>query len=313
MSELISVQQALEKVLSAFKPLPVEEVDLLEADGRVLAENVQAGLDLPRFDYSSMDGFAVNTGAIGNIDQAIQFQVIGDIPAGSFPEFEILPGQAARIMTGAVVPVGATAIVPVEDTDFPYRSLDAQLPEQITVQRSPAKGAFVRLHGSDIQKGQAVFSAGKKLFPQDVEFLAALGIHQVRVYRRARISLFSSGDELASPGEPLLPGQIYDANSYTLAALAKREGAIIEYRGIVKDELEAVRARFDQAAQTQADFILTSAGVSVGAFDYVRKVIQENGRLSLWKVNMRPGKPIVLEVTAASPPSTFPETRSLPS
>ncbi len=293
MTDLISVQEARSIILSAFSQLPSEPVGLMDAAGRVVANDVQASADLPRFDYSSMDGFALHISEKSSEPGAETYRVVGDIPAGSNPQMVLGPGQSARIMTGAILPEGADAIVPVENTDYPYRSPDATLPEKVTLTCIPSSGSFIRKRGSDLHAGQTILPAGKRLSPQDVGLLAALGMETVAVQRRPLVTLFSSGDELAIPGHPLSRGQIYDANSYSLAGLAVSEGARVNYLGIAADREEDVRAKFDAAVSAGADMILTSAGVSVGTYDFVRKVIEEHGSVALWRVNMRPGKPVV--------------------
>ncbi len=293
-TDLISVNQALSKILSEFHPLPIEEIEISEALFRTLAEDIFSPFDFPLFDNSSVDGFAVcasrdiRAGSRGNFI----LPVIGDIPAGIQTSLRLEPGQTARIMTGAPLPAGADAVLPVEDTSFPYRDPAAPLPDEITFYRFPNAGENVRPRGQDVRKGQKLISRGRKLQPQDVGMLATLGMSHIRVIRKPRIALFSSGDELLTPGIPPQPGKIFDANSFSLSLLARQEGAEVIRLGVARDEYDEVRTLFEKAKNSAVDLILTSAGVSVGAYDYVRQVLEEYGEVKLWRVNMRPGKPL---------------------
>jgi molybdopterin molybdotransferase len=294
MTDLISVNHALSKILSEFNPLPAEEIEISEALFRTLAEDIHSPFDLPLFDNSSVDGFAVcaasdiRAGSRGNFT----LPVVGDIPAGVHTSLRLARGEAARIMTGAPLPQGADAVLPVEDTSFPYRDSSAPLPAQVTFFRFPSPGENVRPRGQDVKNGQKLLSRGRKLQPQDIGMLATLGLDRIRVIRKPRIALFSSGDELLTPGIPPQPGKIFDANSYSLGLLALREGAEVIRLGVARDEYQAVMELFEKAKNANADLILSSAGVSVGAFDYVRQVLEEHGEVKLWRVNMRPGKPL---------------------
>ncbi len=294
MSDLISVNQALFRILSEFESLPAEQIEISEALFRTLAEDIHSPFDLPLFANSSVDGFAVcaskdlRAGSRGNFT----LPVVGDIPAGVQTSLRLNKDETARIMTGAPLPEGADAVLPVEDTNYPYRDGSAPLPSEVTFFRFPTAGENVRPRGQDVQKGQKILAKGRKLQPQDIGMLATLGLDHIHVVRKPRIALFSSGDELLTPGIPPQPGKIYDANSYSLGLLALREGAEIIRLGVARDDYQAVLELFEKAKNANADLILTSAGVSVGAFDFVRQVLEEHGQVKLWRVNMRPGKPL---------------------
>ncbi|HZW03011.1 MAG TPA: gephyrin-like molybdotransferase Glp [Anaerolineaceae bacterium] len=294
MSELLSVTEAQQRILSAFQPVGSTRVPLLDAGGRVLAADVSARLDLPPFSNSSVDGFAVRTADIRSAapGQPVELAVIADIPAGSYPTFTLQPGQAARIMTGAPVPAGADAIIPVEQTNFPYREFTPELPKCVQIFSSAAEGNNVRPKGQDVRAGQLLLEHGRRLKPQDVGILASIGIPHVEVYRRPRVALVSTGDELLSPDQPLTPGKIYDSNSYVLAALLEQYGAEPVRLGFSRDQPELVRDILTRAMESDVQLILTSAGVSVGPFDFVRSMIEQHGELAFWRVNMRPGKPL---------------------
>ncbi len=294
MTDPISVQEAIQKILAAFSSLPTERIPLEDALHRILAEEIRAPFDLPYFTNSSVDGFAVCAGEDPRAGSRATFQllVMGDIPAGVQPEFVLEKGKTARIMTGAPLPDGADAVLPVEDTDFPYRDASAPLPKQVTFYRFPLAEENVRPRGQDLRAGDRLLLPGRRVQPQDIGLLASLGKAGVLVYRQPRVALFSSGDELLTPGDEHAPGKIFDSNSYTLSLLARREGAQVTRLGVAADDYDAVLRMLDTAVSASADLILTSAGVSVGAYDYVRQVMEEKGQVKFWRVNMRPGKPL---------------------
>jgi molybdopterin molybdotransferase len=294
MSALLSVFEAQQRLLSVFRPLEVESVPLTQAVGRVLAGIVQAAQDSPSFDNSSMDGFAVRVADVSASSQAqaAVLDVIADIPAGRYENIFVGPLQAARIMTGAPLPAGAEAVVPVEDTDFNDRQAGVAAPKSVRIFRPVRAGENVRPRGQDVSAGEIVMQAGIRLRPQDIGFLAMLGVAQVSVHRSPRVAVFSTGDELVPLGQDLTPGKIHDSNSYTLTALIDQCGGKPHNLGIVPDSLEAVKSCLDRAVSEEVDLIVSSAGVSVGAFDFVRHVVEQAGRLEFWRVNMRPGKPL---------------------
>jgi molybdopterin molybdotransferase len=260
----------------------------------VLAQDILATNDLPPFDNSSMDGFAVRAEDVTHATTTSprSLRVVADIPAGSHPTISLGPGEAARIMTGAPVPSGADAVVPVEDTSFDNRDAGIPTPEEVQIFRPARSGWNTRLRGMDIRAGEIVLSKGRVLKPQDLGLLAMLGFANVPVYRKPRIALFSSGDELLEVNAPLEAGKIRDSNSYTLAALIEEAGAEVIRLGVAKDTREAVQALLEKAVALNVDLILSSAGVSVGAFDFVKQVLEANGKMDFWRVNMRPGKPV---------------------
>lgn len=300
---LLSVEEARERILSHFQPVTTETLRLLECAQRVLAHDLSADDDHPPFDNSSMDGFAVRAADVAGAapESPRSLRVVADIPAGSQPKIELAAGQAARIMTGAPLPEGADAVVPVEDTDFDNRDAGTPAPAEVLIHKSAKPGENRRPRGMDLRAGQIVLRAGRMLKPQDVGLLAMLGIGEVKVFRRPRVALFSSGDELLPVDAPLAPGKIRDSNSYTLAALLEEAGAEVLRLGVARDNHEAVKSLLERAVQLRADLILSSAGVSVGAFDFVKDVIESNGNLDFWRVNMRPGKPLAFGQYAGIP------------
>lgn len=294
--DLLSVDSARARILTRFQPVESERLPLEDCFQRVLAEQVAASHDLPSFDNSSMDGFAVRAADTAGASPSAprRLRVVADIPAGSQAQQPIAPGEAARIMTGAPLPPGADAVVPVEQTGFHERAPGTPAPESVSIHAPAGPGAYVRVRGMDVRSGQPVLSGGHALRAQDLGLLAMLGIARVSVHRQPRVSLLSSGDELIPVDAPLLPGKIRDSNAYTLAALIEGCGARVERLGIAADTRRSVRALLDAAARSRVDLILSSAGVSVGAFDFIKEVVEAGGGLDFWRVNMRPGKPLAV-------------------
>jgi len=294
MNKLLPIREAQEKILSSINISGAELCLVEHAYGRILAENVFSPLDLPSFSNSSMDGFAVYAKDIADASPTspVQLPVAMDIPAGFALDGALTPGTAARILTGAPVPAGAYAVVPIENTDQSPETQSAALPDSVTILTSARAGENIRLAREDVQKGQLILAEGRNLQPQDIGLLISLGIRQVRVSRKMRVALFSSGNELLTPDQPISPGKIYDANRYVLTGSLEDAGAEVIQLGIARDDPESVIATLDKALENPPDLIISSAGVSVGVFDFVQQVIKKNGSLTFWKVNMRPGKPI---------------------
>jgi molybdopterin molybdotransferase len=292
--ELLDVSEALQRLLGNFTPLDVVETQLANAAGSILGEDIPAQADIPPFNNSAMDGFAVRSLDVAGAERGnpISLQVIADIPAGLSIEVDVKAGQAVRIMTGAVVPAGSDAVVPVEDTDFKHRKPGINAPKVVKIYRPVGPGMHIRFTGEDVRKGEIVLKSGSLIRPQEMGFLSMLGLPRVPVRRAPRVAIFSSGDELTPVEETLRPGKIHDANSYTLASLVESYRGHVLDLGIVKDDRLAVRGCLERAVSEKVDLILSSAGVSVGAMDFVRDVIEQDGRMDFWRVNMRPGKPL---------------------
>ncbi|RAG85093.1 molybdopterin molybdenumtransferase MoeA [Streptacidiphilus pinicola] len=296
-----SVDEHLAQVLAAVAPLPPLELQLLEAQGCVTVEDVVSAVALPPFDNSSMDGYAVRVADLAGAtkDYPSVLTVVGDVAAGAASLPVIGPGQCARIMTGAPLPPGAEAVVPVEWTDAGTGSGEAattMAPQgaepvatgEVRIFQSAEAGAFVRRRGEDIRVGQALLPAGTRLGPTQIGLLAATGHDQVRVRPRPRVVVLSTGSELVPPGAKLGPGQIPDSNSFALTAAARDAGALAFRVGGVPDEAERLREIIDDQL-IRADLIVTSGGVSVGAYDVVKEALGE--RISFRKLRMQPGKP----------------------
>ena len=291
---LLSVDEARARILSQFRTVGRETLPLEKCARRILATNVAAQNDLPSFDNSAMDGFAVIASDLSNVTPASPrtLSVVTDIPAGTSPDVTLVPGQAARIMTGAPMPEGADAVIPVEETDFQDRTPGISAPKTVTIYKTLHAGDYVRAQGTDVQIGQAVLQTGHKLRPQDLGLLAMLGVADVPVYRKPRVALLSSGDELLPVNAPLRPGKIRDSNTYTLSALLQGAEVEVLNLGIAADRRESVEELLEKAAAQKVDLVLSSAGVSVGTFDFIKDVVEAQGELSFWRVNMRPGKPL---------------------
>lgn len=295
---LLPPEEAQRLVLEQVSPLGPEQIPLAKALGRVLAEAVAARADLPPADNSAMDGFAVRSVdvAAAGPERPVRLEVIEEIPAGRVAARRVGQGQASRVMTGAPLPLGADAVIPVEQTRTPGRP-DEQMVEVWT---PAAPGTHIRRRGSDVAAGSVVLRAGTECGPAEVGALAALGRPVVTVGRRPTVAILATGDELSEPHEPLAPGMIVNSNSPTLAALARRHGAVPVVLPIAPDRREALRAAF--ASAMSADFILSSGGVSVGDHDYVKEVLAELGaRTVFWRVAMKPGKPLHFSVLGGKP------------
>ncbi|RAJ62407.1 molybdopterin molybdotransferase [Streptomyces sp. Amel2xB2] len=307
MSETWSVEEHLDDILSSIRPLEPIELQLLDAQGCVLVEDVTVPVSLPPFDNSSMDGYAVRAADVGGASAQFPavLTVIGDVAAGEGDLPVVERGQAARIMTGAALPPGAEAVVPVEWTDgglgggpvetMSARSLDpAGARGEVRVHRPVEPGGHVRPRGSDVRAGAVALSAGTVLGPPQVGLLAAIGRGSVTVRPRPRVVVVSTGSELIQPGEQLGSGQIYDSNSFVLTAAARDAGAISYRVGAVADDADTLRAAIEDQL-IRADMLVTSGGVSVGAYDVVKEVLSQldggSGSVEFRRLAMQPGKP----------------------
>lgn len=280
---MIHVREALDCILRHTPRTGGEQVSLPEAHGRVLYVDVTARRHVPPFRNSAMDGYAVRGGDLGPAEGPIRLRVLETVAAGGIPSQPVSEGTATRIMTGAVVPEGADTVVRVEDTH--------ETGEMVEIVTPPKPGANVRHPGEDVKVGEQVLRRGRTLRPADVGLLASIGLATVEVGRRPRVAIISTGDELVEVGQPLAPGQIVNSNAYTLAAAVEEAGGTPTVLGIVRDDPESIRAAFAEACR--ADVVLSTGGVSVGSFDYVRQILTDLGyEEQFWKVAQKPGKPL---------------------
>ena len=284
MSELKSVDAHLEDLLAVVEPVAPLDLQLLDAHGCILTEAVVADTDLPRFDNSGMDGYAVRLADVAGASETspVQLPVVGDIAAGSRPTYTVQPGMSVRIMTGAAVPPGAEAVVPLEWTDGGLAT--------VSITREPGPGAHVRRRGEDVSAGQTVLDAGTRLGPGQLGLLAAVGRDRVLVRPRPRVVILSTGSELVEPGAVTEPGQIHESNSYILTTAAREAGALAFRVGIVPDDDRSLMNAIEDQL-IRADLVLTSGGVSVGAYDVVKEVLSRLGTVRFETVAMQPGKP----------------------
>lgn len=292
-ADMLSVEQAYERILSFFAPLRPEEKPILETLGQVLSKDIFCPFDIPQFFNSAMDGYAVrydDTKNATSSDPAI-LKVIDVLPAGELPRKNVAMGTAIRIMTGAMVPDGANTVVPFEDTDELERNSPSMgLIKEIGIRVAHSRGSYVRPAGEDVEKGALVLRKGTVIRPSEVGVLASLGLSKVDVISRPSVSILATGNELALPGDKLVGAQIYDSNSFGVAASVLRYGGIPKILGIAKDNLEDLSKKLDECLD--ADMIITSAGVSKGDYDVVKDVLMKRGEINFWSVRMRPAKPI---------------------
>ena len=278
---MLSVDEALAFLLAGATPLAeTEQVPTLAAAGRVLAAAQHSTLDVPSLDNTSMDGYAVRAADCASGEARLP--VSQRIPAGSVPQ-PLAPGSAARIFTGASIPPGADAVV--------MQEVCTQDGDAVVVKHRPQPGEWVRFVGEDIRAGSEILAAGTKLRPQDAGLAASVGISALPVFRRLKVAVFFTGDELVMPGEPLPPGSIYNSNRFTLNGLLQLFGCEVSDFGIVPDRLEATRTVLREAAAGN-DLIVTSGGVSVGEEDHIKPAVEAEGRLDMWKIAVKPGRPL---------------------
>lgn len=299
---MLSVAQALDFLLAAAKNVAdqtagIEVVPTLEANGRILATTQSSQLNVPPADNTQMDGYAVRAADCSNGEAVLR--VTQRIPAGHVGQ-PLEAGTAARIFTGAMIPQGADAVV-MQEVCIASKDADGDV---VTIKHNPQSGEWIRRAGEDIQAGGVILATGTRLRAQELGLAASVGLAQLPVVRKLRVAVFFTGDELAMPGEELKPGAIYNSNRFTLRALLENMGCDITDYGIVPDTLAATRETLRRAA-TEHDLIITSGGVSVGEEDHIKPAVEAEGRLDLWQIAVKPGKPLAFgEVDRAAAAST---------
>jgi molybdopterin molybdotransferase len=284
---MISFPEARSKMLEGIRPLPSEKCRLEDLLGRILARDVIASFDIPPRDNSAMDGFAVihSDVASASQDKPVTLKVIEDVPAGKVAKKIVKPGQAIRIMTGAHIPEGADTVVPVELTECKMLNAKCKILQAIE------QGANIRRRGEDVKSGQMLIPKGARLRPQEVGLIASLGLTEVMVSKQPVVGIISSGNEIAPQGQPLKPGQIYDANRFSLGGQVKEAGALVKDYGIIADDLLLIKEAINKAAG-ECDLVITSGGVSVGDYDLMKQALSALGRMNFWQVRQKPGKPL---------------------
>jgi molybdopterin molybdotransferase len=286
--DMISVEEALERILAYFSRLEPETKPITEALGQVLAEDVAADFDIPPLDNTAMDGYAVIAADTDGATEAapVRLKVAGELAAGYVYDGKVMPGTAVRIMTGAPMPDGADSVVPFEETD----ETGGGTKTAVAVLKAALPGANIRRAGEDVRKGEVVIPKDTALHAAQIGVLASLGKANVTVYRRPVVAILSTGDELLQPGQPIVPGKIYDSNAYSVASMVREAGGIPKRLGIASDTVEALTAKLREGLD--ADMLITSAGVSRGDFDVVKDVLAKEGEVDFWTVRMKPGKPL---------------------
>ncbi len=286
---MISVEQALEKVLSYVGVLEAEPSPILDCLGQVLAEDVYSTIDIPPLDNTAMDGYAVrakDTKGASKLSPQV-LRIIDTVSAGTISEYEVEPGTAIRIMTGAPIPKGADSIVRFEDTDEVQRKGAV---DKIGILREVKPGLDIRRAGEDVSRGSLVLSKEVVIRPSEIGVLASLGRSTVKVIRRPVVAILATGNELMDINQPLPRGKIYNSNSYSVAALVLRYGGIPKMLGIALDSESSLVASLRQGLDT--DMLITSGGVSMGDYDVVKDVLAKEGEITFWQVRMKPGKPL---------------------
>jgi molybdopterin molybdotransferase len=287
---MLSVNEAIDSLLNSGQRLvESEQIDLISALGRILAEDIIASLDVPPADNSAMDGYAFRQGDWQ--DAQSELPISQRITAGSVPQ-ALEPGTAVRIFTGAEVPAGADTVVMQEHCEGSEKA--------VRILRLPGMGANIRPRGQDITSGQKILPAGHRMRGQDMGLLASQGIGKIPVYRRLKVAILSTGDELVEPGRKLQGGQIYNSNRFTMHGQLAAWGFEVVDLGVARDDPEAIQELFERAAAT-ADVILSSGGVSVGEEDHVKDVVESLGSIDLWKIAIKPGKPFAFGHVKGTP------------
>ncbi len=283
---MISVEEALERILARIIALKEVHVPLSAAQGLVLAQDIIAHDDIPPFANSAMDGFALRSRDTHSQNGVLpRLRVTGGVAAGYVADHAVEEGTAMRVMTGAPIPVGADSVIQIELTNY-----DGPESTWVEVLEEVAPHNNVRPAGEDMRKGQVIMRRGTEIGPWEIGVLATLGYARVPVIRRPRVAILGTGDEVIDIDEPLQPGKIRNSNSYLLEAAVRRVGAEPHRLGVAQDTVESLREKFREAATY--DIILTSGGVSVGDFDLVKDIMTEQGNINFWRINMRPGKPV---------------------
>lgn len=301
---MISVEEARAYILKHFQPLDTERVALADALERVLSEDVVSPISVPPHNNSAMDGYAVRAQDVAGASPVnpVRLRVIADLAAGYLPDAEVTQGGAIRIMTGAVVPPGADTVVRFEETsEAVAHKATGRGNDYVQILSAPSRGSNVRLAGEDVRAGETILPRSSLLRPAEIGLLASVGCARVPVHRKPRVAILATGDELVDIDEPLSPGKIRNSNEYANAAAVLKAGGIPVRLGIARDNLEDLTRKIRAGIEAGADLFITSAGVSVGDYDIVKDVLNSEGEMHFWQVNMKPGKPLAFGLIGKTP------------
>jgi molybdopterin molybdotransferase len=291
---MLSVEEALQKILAEVNVLEAETGPIMETLGQVIAEDIISDINVPPLNNSAMDGFAVRSEDTRGASKKtpITLKVTDTVLAGGIAKKEVIPGMAIRIMTGAPIPSGADSVIQFEDTDDPKNKDTAsnQRAGQVSIYAETKPGQNVRLAGEDIAKGNTILRKGTVIRPSEMGLMASMGRSRVKVIKRPVVAIFSTGDELIEVDKPLPEGKIHDSNAYSIAGLVKRYGGIPKMLGIAYDNEKDLVKKLEQAHD--ADMLLTTGGVSMGDYDMVKDILARDGEMVFWKVRVKPGKPL---------------------
>tara|TARA_Y100001970_G_scaffold294145_1_gene447506 strand:- start:6349 stop:7587 length:1239 start_codon:yes stop_codon:yes gene_type:complete len=291
---MLSVNQAQKKILANIKVLATTKTPLLECLNQVLARNIVSTINVPLRNNSSMDGYAIKASDTKNANKKkITLHVIGENQAGRIFKKEIKSGQAVRIMTGSVIPKGANAVVPFEDTDeYAKKNKSNNLPKQVQIYKTVQANENIRKAAEDTKKGAMILKKNTLLNPAHIGLAASVGIEKLPITRKPIIAIISSGNEIIRPPQKIKPGQVYDSNTYSIASQVKQLGGVPKIYNIARDTIKNIQIKLDHASK-DSDLIISTAGVSKGDYDLFKEVVTLNGKIDFWSIKMKPGKPLM--------------------
>ncbi|MFL2756869.1 MAG: gephyrin-like molybdotransferase Glp [Dehalococcoidia bacterium] len=301
-ADMLSVEEARDKILDSFISLGTEELPVIEALGLTLSEDIHSPINIPPFNNSAMDGYALKSENIkeASYDNPIHLKVAGTISAGEVPNFQVTDGHCARIMTGAPMPDGADAVVPFEETTEMDKDSFSKSKNKIGIKISVSVGNDVRKSGKDVATGDLILKKGTHIKPSTIGLISSIGKSKVPIHRRPQVAILSTGNELLNPGDNPVPGKIFDSNTNAIIASVIEAGGTPKSLGIIKDDIESLNYAISLAKNS--DIVITSAGVSKGDYDMVKDVLSSQGELNFWSVRMRPAKPLAFGMLDSGTP-----------
>ena len=301
-ADMLSVEEARDKILDVFNPLDMKEIPVIESLNLTLAEDIHSTINIPPFNNSAMDGYALKASNIKNAtcESPVYLKVRGTISAGELPTFSIDDGYAARIMTGAPMPNGADTVVPFEETTEMDIGNQKNQISDIGIKISANQGDDVRKSGKDVSEGDLILKKGTIIKSSTIGLISSIGNSTVKIHRKPEIAVLATGNELISPGSPPVSGKIYDSNTNSIIASIIEAGGIPKSLGIIKDDIDSLNEAIELAQNS--DLVITSAGVSKGDYDIVKDVLSSKGKLNFWSVRMRPAKPLAFGLLSSGTP-----------